>query len=160
MTPCGILDVRQHWISWWLGAIRHQAIIWSCVDISSIRSHLNAFLEIMLWLSIYLKSYFKNESHFFFCRGPWVQLWFYYMMHSLRLFPCHWGWRKMAATQQTMFSKAFSWEKLLYFDWKFFLKGPTDNKSALLHTMPWHQQSDKSLPQSTLTNTNNAWRSH
>ena len=39
----------------------------------------------------------------------------------------------MAAISQTIISDAFSWMKILYFDWKFtqiVLKGPIDNNPA------------------------------
>ena len=29
---CSLLMIRQHWIRWWLGAVRQQAITWANVD--------------------------------------------------------------------------------------------------------------------------------
>ena len=45
VTPCGVGDLGQHWLRWWLGAWRHQAIAWTNVNLSSVRSsdnHLKA----------------------------------------------------------------------------------------------------------------------
>ena len=45
MTPYGDSDLGQHWLGQWLDAWRHQAITWTNVDVSSVRSsgiHLRA----------------------------------------------------------------------------------------------------------------------
>ena len=45
MTPYGDMELGQHWLRWWLVAWRHQAITWTNVDLSSVRSsdiHLRA----------------------------------------------------------------------------------------------------------------------
>ena len=45
VTPYGSRDLGQHWLRQWLGAWRHQAITWTNVDLSSLRSsdiHLRA----------------------------------------------------------------------------------------------------------------------
>ena len=45
MTPYGDIDPRQHWFRQWLDAWRHQAIAWTNVDLSSVKSgviHLRA----------------------------------------------------------------------------------------------------------------------
>ena len=36
--PQGDKGLSQHWLSWWLGACRHQAITWTNVDLSSVMS--------------------------------------------------------------------------------------------------------------------------
>ena len=44
-TPYDSIDQGKHWLRWWLGAVRHQAITWTNVDLSSVRSqgiHLRA----------------------------------------------------------------------------------------------------------------------
>ena len=38
MTPFDDIDMGQHWIRWWLVAWQHQAITWTNVDLSSVRS--------------------------------------------------------------------------------------------------------------------------
>ena len=38
MTPYGHVDLGQHWFRYWLVAWRHQAITWTNVDLSSVRS--------------------------------------------------------------------------------------------------------------------------
>ena len=38
MTPYGARKLGQHWHRWWLVAWRHQAITWTNVDLSSVRS--------------------------------------------------------------------------------------------------------------------------
>ena len=50
VTPIGDIDLGQHWLRQWLVALRHLAITWTNVDLSSVRSsgiHLRAIsLEI------------------------------------------------------------------------------------------------------------------
>ena len=56
-----------------------------------------------------------------------------------------WSLNKMADILQTIFSRAFSWTKLikcciLIQIWlKFVLKNTVDNKSSSVHVMAWHQ---------------------
>ena len=38
VTPYGDTDLGQHWLRKWLVAWRHQAITWTSVDLSSVRS--------------------------------------------------------------------------------------------------------------------------
>ena len=38
VTPYVNTDLGQHWLRQWLGAVRHQAITWTNVDFSSVRS--------------------------------------------------------------------------------------------------------------------------
>ena len=38
VMPGGLEDLARHWFRWWLGAIRHQAITWTNVDLPSMRS--------------------------------------------------------------------------------------------------------------------------
>ena len=38
LTHCGVINLGQHWFRWWLAAWRHQAITWTNVDLSSVRS--------------------------------------------------------------------------------------------------------------------------
>ena len=38
VTPFGDIDLGQHWLRKWLVAWRHQAITWTNVDLSSVRS--------------------------------------------------------------------------------------------------------------------------
>ena len=48
VTPYGDINVGQHWFRYWLVAWRHQAIIWTNIDLSSVRSngiHLSAILQ-------------------------------------------------------------------------------------------------------------------
>ena len=48
VTPYGVGDLGQHWLRKWLVAWRHQAITWTNVDLSWVRSsgiHLSAFLQ-------------------------------------------------------------------------------------------------------------------
>ena len=48
VTPYGGRDLVQHWLRQWLVAWRHQAITWTNVDLSSVRSidiHLRAILQ-------------------------------------------------------------------------------------------------------------------
>ena len=33
-----VIDLGQHWLRWWLGAWRHQAINWTSIDLSSVES--------------------------------------------------------------------------------------------------------------------------
>ena len=50
MTPYGDTNPGQHWLRKWLVAWRHQAITWTNVDLSSVRSsgiHLSAILHEM-----------------------------------------------------------------------------------------------------------------
>ena len=45
VTPYGVRDLGQHWLRQWLVAWRHQAITWTNIDLSSVRSsgiHLRA----------------------------------------------------------------------------------------------------------------------
>ena len=39
MMPYGDMELGQHWLRKWLGAWRHQAITWTNVDLSSVKSH-------------------------------------------------------------------------------------------------------------------------
>ena len=77
VTQYGDINLGQHWISLWLVAWRHQAITWTNVDLSSVRSsctHMSAILArdasaISHWnqLENYLsKILFKSP------RGQWV----------------------------------------------------------------------------------------
>ena len=34
MTLYGDIDLDRHWLRYWLGAVRHQAITWTNVDLS------------------------------------------------------------------------------------------------------------------------------
>ena len=46
VTPWGDINLGQHWLRWWLGAWRHQAITWTNADLSwgkSTNIHLQAF---------------------------------------------------------------------------------------------------------------------
>ena len=48
MTPYDNVDIGQHWLRKWLAAWRHQAITWTIVDLSSVRSsdnHLKVILQ-------------------------------------------------------------------------------------------------------------------
>ena len=48
LTPYGDINLGQHWLRLWLAAWRHQAITWTNVDLSSVRStgiHLRAILQ-------------------------------------------------------------------------------------------------------------------
>ena len=48
LTPYGDIDLGQHWIRYWFVAWRHQAITWTNVDFSSVRSiviHLRTILQ-------------------------------------------------------------------------------------------------------------------
>ena len=62
----------------------------------------------------------------------------------------------MATISQTIFSNAFSWKKILYFDEKnvlnFGFKGPINNNPALVKIIAWHRIGDKTLsePMQTL----------
>ena len=50
MTPYGNINLDQRWLRQWLVAWRHQAITWTNVDLSSVRSsgvHLSAILQEM-----------------------------------------------------------------------------------------------------------------
>ena len=45
VMPYGVTELGQHWLRWWLVAWQHQAITWTNVDLSSVRSlgiHLRA----------------------------------------------------------------------------------------------------------------------
>ena len=37
MTPYGDINLGQHWLMYWLGAVRQQAITWASVDFSPAR---------------------------------------------------------------------------------------------------------------------------
>ena len=66
----------------------------------------------------------------------------------------------MAATLQTPFSNAFSWEKFVCFDstfHKFVPEDPIDNKSALVQEMAWHKTGNKPLPKPKTTHFTNAF---
>ena len=71
VTPYGDIDPGQHWLRWWLVAWRHQAITWTNVDLSSIRSS-DIHLRSILWkvsqpsiIEISLKiTYLKFHSNF------------------------------------------------------------------------------------------------
>ena len=63
-------------------------------------------------------------------------------------FVYHWGWDKMAAISQTIFSNALSWMKMYDFDWislRFVRKGPINNIPALVQIMIWRRPGDKPL---------------
>ena len=48
VTPYDDIDLGQHWLRLWLGAWRHQAITWTSVDLSSVKSsdiHLNTIAQ-------------------------------------------------------------------------------------------------------------------
>ena len=71
MTPYGCRDLGQHWFRYWLVAVRQQAITWTNVDLSLVRSsgiHLSAILQEILQLSVteislkstYLNIFFSN----------------------------------------------------------------------------------------------------
>ena len=50
VTPYGNINLGQHWLRYWLVAWRHQAITWTNVDLSSVRSsgiHMSAILQEM-----------------------------------------------------------------------------------------------------------------
>ena len=71
MTPYGGRDPSQHWFRQWLGAWRHQAISWTNVDLSSVRSgdiHLTANSQAITQLSItdiiWKIKYLKFHSNF------------------------------------------------------------------------------------------------
>ena len=78
VTPYGARYLSRHWFRWWLDAWRHQAITWTNVDLSSVRSrdiHLRKIsqsiphpssTEITLKIT-YLKIPFKSH------RGQWVK---------------------------------------------------------------------------------------
>ena len=55
VTPGGDIDLGQHWLRQWLVAWRHQAITWTNVDLSSLRScgiHLTTVSQQMPYPSI------------------------------------------------------------------------------------------------------------
>ena len=69
MTPYGGRDLGQHCFRWWLVAWRHQAITWTNVDLSSLRSsdvHLRA-----ISLEISQPSVTKISLKIFFLRFYW-----------------------------------------------------------------------------------------
>ena len=79
VTPFGTRDLGQHWFSQWLVAWRHQAITWTNVDLSSLRSHDVNLMAISLEISlpsvtkiglkiIFLKNLLKSP------RGQWVKV--------------------------------------------------------------------------------------
>ena len=85
VTPYDDINLVQHWLRSWLAAWRHQAITWTNVDLSLVRSsgiHLSAILQEIpqpsvteISLKIYIsKILFKSP------RGQWVK-------HSVILFP-------------------------------------------------------------------------
>ena len=39
MTPYGDMELGQHWLRLWLGAVRQQVVAWTNADLSSVRSH-------------------------------------------------------------------------------------------------------------------------
>ena len=48
VAPYGDINLCQQWLRWWLVAWRHQAIIWTNVDLSWVRSsgiHMSAILQ-------------------------------------------------------------------------------------------------------------------
>ena len=56
VMPYGAIDLGQHWPMWWLGAWRHQAITWTNVDLSLVRSsdkHMRAISQDILqpWIT-------------------------------------------------------------------------------------------------------------
>ena len=78
VTPYGDKNLGQHWLRWWLVAWRHQAVTWTNVDLSPVRSsgiHLIAISQKipqppifeLVWKIIYLK-FCSNQ------RGQWVML--------------------------------------------------------------------------------------
>ena len=82
VTPYGGRDLSQHWLRQWLVAWRHQAITWTNVDLSSLRSsdvHLRAIsLEIsqpsaskislkIIFLGFYWNFPGVNELTFYVC---------------------------------------------------------------------------------------------
>ena len=53
--PYGDIELGQYWLRWWLAAWRHQAIIWTNVKLSSVRSsdnHLRTVLQETLQPSV------------------------------------------------------------------------------------------------------------
>ena len=95
MMPYGDRDVGQHWLRWWLVAWQHQAITWTNVDWSSVKSsdiHIGAISQEMPQPSVtkirskifiqYLKFHSKfpgaNELMVctLVCLKNWHVLWF------------------------------------------------------------------------------------
>ena len=78
VTPYGDIDLGQHWLRKWLVAWRHQAINWTNVGWSSVKSsdiHVRAISQEMPQPSItktHLKIIYKIS--FKFPRGQWVKL--------------------------------------------------------------------------------------
>ena len=74
MTPYGDRKLGQHWIRLWFVAWRHQAITWTNVDLSSVRSKVNftagtAAINHCNWLEKYS---FKISLKY--PRPPWVKV--------------------------------------------------------------------------------------
>ena len=61
----------------------------------------------------------------------------------------HWGWDKMDAILQRIFSNSFSWMIIVIFwckfHWNTFPMGPIDNMPTLVQVMAWHQTSNMPL---------------
>ena len=69
----------------------------------------------------------------------------------------HWGWDKMDAILQTIFSNAFSLMKMLQLRLKFYwslfpIKGPINNIPALVQIMAWCRPGDKPLSEPMMVN--------
>ena len=76
VTPYGYIGHGQHWLRYWLGALWHQAITWTNVDLSKVfcGNHLEAMLqeELMKLICNMFKDYnFKITTTS--PRGQWVK---------------------------------------------------------------------------------------
>ena len=71
---------------------------------------------------------------------------------------------KMATVSQTTYSYAFFMNEniciLIRISRKFILKGPIDNKLALVQVMAWRRTGDKPLPEPMLTQFTDAYMRH
>ena len=68
VTSCGNMEPGQHWLRWWLVAWRHQAITWTNVDLSSVRSN-GIHKRYLSHQSLKLAWKLPNVKS---CRGQWV----------------------------------------------------------------------------------------
>ena len=78
LAPSGTKELGQHWFRWWLVAWWHQAIIWTNVDISSVKFwgiHFKTISLQCLWYqSVECVAKFRIKIVVISLRGQWVKL--------------------------------------------------------------------------------------
>ena len=129
VTPCGVVDLGQHWFRCWLVAWRHQAITWTNLDLSSIKTLRN----LVKWNFHFQNMIISSKENAFAS--------VVYKM-SVILFRCQ---HIEAETNgqhfaDDTFKRIFSNENVrisIKISLKFVPKGPINNIPALVQIMAW-----------------------